>query len=142
MKPLLLACALALGLLTLGQTPAQAQDAMAENPAIRGTISKQLQAFERGDVPDAFSHASPSLRRYFGSPERFGAMVQQGYPMVWQPGASRFGPLLNLESGLWQEVIITDTGGQAHVLRYRMQQVEGDWRISSVVIMPPPDIGV
>ena len=38
----------------------------------------------------AFDYASPTIRGIFGSPDRFGAMVQQGYPMVYRPSEVRY----------------------------------------------------
>ena len=66
---------------------AGAQDAQG---AIREVISDQIAAFEADDFATAFGFASPAIREMFGTPDRFGRMVREGYPMVWRPGGVRF----------------------------------------------------
>ena len=126
-------CAMAL-LVALFMPPARAAEPAA--PAIRDTIQRQLDAFAAGDVAGAFAFASPALQGLFGTPEVFGAMVQTGYPMVWSPGRSRFGPLLTIDGALWQQVMLADQAGGTHVLRYRMEQTDQGWRIAAVVRLP------
>lgn len=126
-------CAMAL-LIALFMPPARAAEPAA--PAIRDTIQRQLDAFAAGDVAGAFAFASPALQGLFGTPEVFGAMVQTGYPMVWSPGRSRFGPLLTIDGALWQQVVLADQAGGTHVLRYRMEQTDQGWRIAAVVRLP------
>jgi hypothetical protein len=55
------------------------------NPAIETTIQNQLNAFIADDFATAFTFASPNIKGIFGTPENFGAMVTQGYPMVHRP---------------------------------------------------------
>lgn len=57
----------------------------AGDDAIRDTIQSQIDAFRRDDFDAAFEFASPSIRQMFRTPENFGAMVRNGYPMVWRP---------------------------------------------------------
>ena len=84
--------------------------------AITGVIASQIDAFLRQDVDAAFEFASPNIRGLFGSSERFGAMVQSGYPMVWQPQEVRYLALRNVAGRLWQRVMITDAAGRVHPL--------------------------
>ena len=63
--------------------PAHAQQA--RDPAIESTIQNQFDAFLKDDVGTAFSFASPNIKGLFGTPENFGPMVRNGYPMVWRP---------------------------------------------------------
>ena len=56
--------------------PLAAQDERIE--AIEAVISSQIQAFKSDDFATAFTFASPGIQRFFGGPERFGAMVRQG----------------------------------------------------------------
>ena len=62
---------------------APAQDTAAQ---IKEVISDQIEAFRVDDVATAFSFASPAIRDLFGTADRFGEMVREGYPMVWHPG--------------------------------------------------------
>lgn len=119
-----LAFAAALGL------PVSAQD-----KAIEGTISQQFEAFKADDFAQAFTYATPSLQRFFQSPRNFGRMVTQGYPMVWRPAQVTFLELTPMGDAMVQKVQVIDQKGVIHILAYRMEQVEGGWRIGGVQIL-------
>lgn len=116
--------------------------AAAQERDIEAVIGKQFEAFRAGEVSRAFAFASPAIRDRFRTPGNFAAMVRQGYPMVWQPGAVRFGPLRDEAGRLWQRVRVTDAQGRVHLLDYRMQRVDGAWRIGAVRILGAPGAGV
>lgn len=121
----------------LGQSlPAQE----APNPEIEATIQNQIDAFLQDDVATAFEYAAPSIQGMFGTPERFGMMVERGYPMVWRPDDVRFGELRSEGPAMAQRVIIRDRDGQSHVLEYRMIDQDGQWRIGGVRILPQPGL--
>jgi len=109
-----------------------AQDAQA---AIREMIQGQLDAFLAGDVPRAFGYAAPGIQGVFGTPERFGTMVREGYPMVWRPAGVRFLDLHPRDGGVWQRVMITDSTGRAHLLDYEIIPTEEGPRIGAVLIL-------
>ena len=111
-------------------TPAPAQEAEIET-----VIREQLDAFLAEDVDTAFEYASPLIRNMFRTPGNFGAMVRNGYPMVWRSNEVRFGMLEDRDDGLWQRVYITDEAGTGHALEYRMTEVDGRWRISGVRVL-------
>lgn len=67
-------------------------------------------------------------------------MVATGYPMVWQPGAIRFGGLTDEDGQPVQRVFVSDTDGVLHALDYLMQQVDGAWRIAGVRYVASPDL--
>lgn len=121
-----------------GMSPAQ------ESPqaGIEATISSQIEAFQADDFATAFSFASPSIQGMFGSPERFGAMVRQGYPMVWRPADVQYLELREIAGALYQKVQITDQSGRIHLLDYRMAPGENGWKISGVQILKAPDVSV
>ncbi|MEM1388626.1 MAG: DUF4864 domain-containing protein [Pseudomonadota bacterium] len=127
------AALLALGL--AGPVAAQQED-------IRGVIDKQLQAFLADDFATAFTFASPSIKRMFGTAENFGQMVKQGYPMVWRPADVQFLGLENRNGTQVQRVLITDGSGTLYGLDYFMIETEHGWQINGVQILPAPDIGV
>ncbi|WP_417206130.1 DUF4864 domain-containing protein [Antarctobacter sp.] len=114
----------------------RAQDALTPNPQIQGIIQGQIDAFQSDDFVTAFDFASPGIKGTFRTPENFGAMVRQGYPMVWRPQDLRFGPLREIDGALWQQVLIEDAAGKRYVVEYRMEQVDGAWRISGVQVVP------
>ncbi|MEX5729894.1 hypothetical protein Ga0609869_003247 [Rhodovulum iodosum] len=105
-------------------------------------IDAQIEAFLRDDVAEAFTYASPGIRRLFGTAENFGAMVRQGYPMVWRPAERRY--LQSEGAGTQQRQIvqIVDAEGRLHLLEYDMIATERGWRIDGVRILQAPDLGV
>lgn len=128
--------------LMLFARPVWAQDSAAPGsaPGIKATISSQMHAFQADDFDRAFTFASPGIRGFFRTPDRFGAMVREGYPMVWRPKSFTFGELRELNGALWQTVIVQDRAGTLHALDYRMVQIDGDWRIDAVQMLPAPDL--
>jgi len=112
-----------------------AQDRVEANPDIEAVIQGQLDAFSTGNVLTAWTFASPTIQLMFQHPTYFGAMVERGYPMVWQPGETTF--LGRREEGdrLVQQVQILDATGRGHLLEYEMVQVDGRWRIAGVTIL-------
>ena len=68
---------LLLGLLAL---PALSQSEASSG--IEATINRQIEAFQADDFATAFTFASPTIQGMFGTSDRFGAVVRQGYPMV------------------------------------------------------------
>ncbi len=118
------------------------QDAQTRNPNIENTIEQQIEAFQVDDFAKAFEYASPTIQGLFGTSETFGAMVRNGYPMVWRPKDLRFGELRQIEGNLWQQVIVTDQAGQVFALDYMMVTVKGEWRIAAVQMMPAPEVAV
>ncbi|MFY8146149.1 MAG: DUF4864 domain-containing protein, partial [Rhodobacter sp.] len=109
---------LSLVLLCLPVLSAQAQEA--RNPAIETVIQQQFDAFRAEDVGTAFSFASPNIKGMFGTPENFGRMVRNGYPMVWRPAEVQFLDLREVAGNLWQRVMVTDQAGRTHLLDYQM----------------------
>ncbi|WP_282120178.1 DUF4864 domain-containing protein [Ruegeria atlantica] len=130
MRRLLLAVSLSAGL---------ASGAFAQNAEIEANIAAQIQAFKAGDFVTAFTFASPNIQNFFGTPENFGAMVRNGYPMVWRPADVRFLELREVAGALWQKVMITDSNGQVHVLDYQMVQQENGWKINGVQLLGNSD---
>ncbi|MEL6124994.1 MAG: DUF4864 domain-containing protein [Pseudomonadota bacterium] len=119
-----------------------APEARADEGAIRDVIVSQLDAFQRDDFDDAFSFASPMIKRMFRTPDRFGAMVRGGYPMVWRPSSVRFGTFEERGGVPYQSVLLEDAQGKAYVAEYEMIRVGGDWQINGVRILPGEQLGV
>jgi Domain of unknown function (DUF4864) len=112
------------------------------NPAIEGTIQSQLDAFVVDDFATAFTYASPTIKSMFGTPENFGAMVTQGFPMVHKPGNVQMLELREVAGNLWQRVLITDQAGASHMLDYMMIETPDGWQINAVQILPSVGTGV
>lgn len=114
--------------------------ANAQGTEIEANIRAQIEAFQADDFDSAFSYASPTIQQVFRSPENFGAMVKNGYPMVWRPAELRFLDLRDVAGQLWQKVMITDAKGHVHVLDYQMVNLEGIWKINAVQVLEAPGI--
>jgi hypothetical protein len=111
------------------------------NPAIEATIQGQITAFLAEDVTTAFTFAAPNIKTFFGTAENFGAMVRQGYPMVWHPSAVRMLELRNVAGNLWQRVLVTDDAGRSHLLDYQMLETPDGWQINGVQLLPEAGVG-
>lgn len=122
----------------LMMTAAHAQERL---PAIEQTIQSQIDAFLVDDFATAFTFASPNIKRLFGTSERFGEMVQNGFPMVWRPADVEF--LEQREKGPYrlQNVLIRDASGVPHLLEYTMIQTEQGWQIDGVRPLIAPPVG-
>ena len=120
-----------------------ANSALAEErlAGIENTIQSQVDAFLAEDATTAFSYASPNLKRLFGTPERFGTMVRNGYPMVWAPAEVRFLELRRQGELLFQKVLFVDRNGAPHVLEYNMMPSEDGWLIDGVQYLVAPPVG-
>lgn len=131
MKPLALVAAMVIALL-LPRT------ALSQGAEIEGVITSQIEAFKADDLDTAFSFASPMIQNLFGSPERFGEMVQNGYPMVLRPDDMRFLGLTLEGSEIRQRVMIRDGAGRLHFLDYYMVPGDDGWLINGVRFVEPP----
>ncbi|MFN4131301.1 MAG: DUF4864 domain-containing protein [Paracoccaceae bacterium] len=116
--------------------PAVAQDAPIQN-----TIRSQLDALGQDDFVTAFSFASPTIKGIFGTPDNFGRMVRQGYPMVHRPGTVKMLELREVAGNVWQRVMITDQQGRTHLLDYQMVETPDGWQINGVHLLPSPGVG-
>ena len=130
-------CGLILAAVLAG--PALADEA--RNPGIEATIQGQITAFLAEDVTTAFTFAAPNIKTFFGTAENFGAMVRQGYPMVWHPSAVRMLELRMVAGNLWQRVMVTDDAGRTHLLDYQMLETPEGWQINGVQLLPEAGIG-
>ncbi|SDY74041.1 DUF4864 domain-containing protein [Citreimonas salinaria] len=118
----------------------RAQDVLPPEPGIEATIQSQIDAFLRDDLETAFGYSAPSIQGMFQTPDNFGAMVRNGYPMVWRPEDLRFGDLVDLPGGVAQTVIVTDAAGVEHWLEYRMTRTGEGWLIAGVRIVEAPGL--
>ncbi len=112
----------------------------AQSREIETTIGGQIEAFLADDFETAFTFASPSIQGIFGTPENFGRMVREGYPMVWRPAEVQYLELRDIGGALWQRILIRDTAGAAHLLDYQMIETETGWKINGVQYIAPPDV--
>lgn len=129
---------MALGL--AGGPPAVAQ--AGDGTAIEAVIGDQIAAFRADNLTRAFGYASPGIQGLFQTPENFGDMVRNGYPMVWRPAEVKYLGLRQADGAPTERILAVDAGGRAWLLDYRMVEVGGAWRIDGVWIVPPEGPGV
>ena len=80
------------------------------------------------------------IKAIFRTPEDFGAMVQQGYPMVWRPGEVTYLEQREVAGAIWQKVQIVDGAGRIHILDYQMIQTPEGWQINGVQLLKQPEV--
>lgn len=129
------------GLYAVLLTAVLALPAAAQEGPIRETIQSQIDAFLADDFARAFTYASPTIKQMFGTPENFGAMVKQGYPMVYRPSSVEMQDLREIAGNLWQRVRIVDQAGAGWFLDYMMVETPEGWQINAVQLLPAPDVG-
>lgn len=129
-----------MGVLLAAAISGQAMAQSAED-SIRAVISNQFAAFQQDDFETAFTFASPMIQGMFGSPEKFGTMVRNGYPMVWRPADVDFAALDRRGGRMYQNVLITDQAGVLHLLEYEMVQTPDGWEINGVYFKRPGGAG-
>ena len=126
MRHWILGAALALGMTTA---------ALGQSSEIKGVIGSQIEAFKADDFITAFSFASPNIRGMFLTPDNFGRMVTQGYPMVWRPAGVEFLSLREERGQPVQRVQIVDAEGRVFQLDYYMIETEDGWKINGVELL-------
>jgi hypothetical protein len=120
---------------------ALAVPAAADPDAFQGVIDGQMDAFLADDVATAFTYAAPGIQGMFRTPENFGTMVRQGYPMVWRPERVEYLDARPEGPGWRQDVLVTDAEGRLHVLAYTMVETPTGWRIAGVRILRGTEFG-
>jgi hypothetical protein len=124
-----------LALILATAAPAQTAD------GIEMTIRSQMDAFLADDFATAFTFASPTIKGIFGTPDNFGAMVRQGYPMVHRPSDVRMLERRAVGGTTVQRVMVTDAAGRTHVLDYQMIETPQGWQINGVQLLPGVGVG-
>ena len=109
--------------------------AWAQDTEIKEVIGDQIDAFKADNFEQAFEFASPNIQNIFRTPENFGRMVTQGYPMVWRPAEVTYLDLRQENGSYWQKVQIVDAEGRIHVLDYRMLDTDTGWKINGVQLL-------
>lgn len=114
--------------------PANAQGS-SDNQAMQAqsVISDQLSAFIAGDGDRAFSHAAPTIKQRFQTPERFMDMVERGYGPIYRSSTYDFGRNSIQGNQVMQELILTDQKGNTWQSIYvLMKQADGSLKIMGV----------
>lgn len=120
--------------LVFGAESARAQEAFGN------VIDEQLDAFTAREIEEAFSYASPMIKRIFGNPENFGMMVERAFPMIWDNSAVRFMDQRVEGGAILQRVIVTGKDGIAYAFDYKMLETPDGWQIDGVIYVPTPEL--
>jgi hypothetical protein len=104
---------------------------------IRQIIEKQLEAFQQDDFAVAFSLASPTIQKQFGTWDNFKQMVISNYEAVYRPRSAMFRELTMVENFPAQNLILMDSSGNLLKATYVMQQQQDyTWRIHGCFLVP------
>jgi len=114
----------------------------AQESAARDVIADQIAALKADDFETAYQFSSPFIQEKFPSPQRFGQMVREGYPMVWRPAEVTFLEARETNGKLWQEVFLRDAGGRGWIAEYELVEIDGALRINGVRIREAPEQSV
>ena len=123
--------------------PARAESLSPQDEAdFRAVITDQITAFQADDVARAYSHAAPMIRQVFPDPDRFMAMVKQGYQPVYRPQSYSFGKAGFSASGRpIQRVTIVGPDGLNYEAIYTMErQPDGTWQINGCALVKAKDV--
>jgi hypothetical protein len=105
-------------------------------------IGAQIDAFRQQDFTTAFDFASAELRALFRTPENFGRMVAEGYPMVLDPAEVQYLRHGERQGYEVQHVLIRDRQGGVFLLEYLFLGEGPARRIAGVRILPESGVGV
>jgi hypothetical protein len=109
---------------------------------IQQAITAQLESFNKDDAAGAFAHASPGIKRQFGSPERFAAMVARGYPQLFKSRSAEFLELGPVHGKMMQRVRVVGEDGRVVIAAYAMIEIDGRWLIDGCWLMKRPGTDV
>ena len=133
---------LVLAFITLTAGQLFAQSGSSEVPlemktGAQSIINGQFQAFRDRDHETAFSFASPSLQKIFGSTQRFIGMVKNGYSAIYDAQNWSFGRSRLEGDTIYQEVLVSGPDGRQWAALYQLnKEADGNWKIGSVRILP------
>jgi len=123
--------ALSPALVSAGEIPGAADTELMQN-----VISRQLDAFARGDATTAYAQASPVIQAKFQSKEIFMAMVRQGYAVLIQPQRVEFLGAKQTSDGPVFGVQVYARDGSSWIAAYQMVRDESEnWRINGCQLM-------
>ena len=100
---------------------------------VRDTISLQIAAFKQNDIKKAYTFASANIRAQFPSPEVFGLMVRNGYPVIWKPKSFKFTRFKDLGNRCIQRVLFQSYNGSLETYDYILEKNDNLWKIAGVL---------
>tara|TARA_B100000963_G_scaffold357604_1_gene380219 strand:+ start:770 stop:1201 length:432 start_codon:yes stop_codon:yes gene_type:complete len=116
-----------------------ADDGVTAMQEVRNTISSQIDAFRQNDIKKAYTFAAPNIQAQFPSPEVFGLMVRNGYPVIWRPKSFKFTKFKDLGNSCIQRVLFQSFDGSLESYDYILEKSDGNWRIAGVLTIKSAD---
>ena len=110
-----------------------ADDGVTAMKEVRNTISSQIDAFRQNDIKKAYTFAAPNIQDQFPSPEVFGLMVRNGYPVIWRPKSFKFTKFKDLGNSCIQRVLFQSFDGSLESYDYILEKNDGSWKIAGVL---------
>ena len=99
---------------------------------VQKTISSQISAFKQNDFNKAYTFAAPNIQAQFPSPEVFGLMVRNGYPVIWKPKSFKFIEFKDLGNRCIQRVLFQSYDGSLETYDYILEKNDNVWKIAGV----------
>ena len=100
---------------------------------VQDTISSQIDAFKQNDIKKAYTFAAPNIQAQFPSPEVFGLMVRNGYPVIWRPKSFKFTEFKDLGNRCIQRVLFQSYKGSLEYYDYILEKKDNAWKIAGVL---------
>ena len=100
---------------------------------VQKTISSQISAFKQNDFNKAYTFAAPNIQAQFPSPEVFGLMVRNGYPVIWKPKSFKFIEFKDLGNRCIQRVLFQSYDGSLETYDYMLEKNNDVWKIAGVL---------
>ncbi len=100
---------------------------------VRNTISSQIEAFKENNIEKAYRFAAPNIQAQFPTPQVFGMMVRNGYPVIWRPKSFKFTKFQDLGNKSIQRVLFQSYNGSIETYDYILEKYADLWKISGVL---------
>ena len=104
-----------------------------ERELVCNTISSQIEAFKENNIAKAYTFAAPNIQAQFPTPEVFGMMVRNGYPVIWRPKSFKFTKFQNLGNKSIQRVLFQSYDGSLETYDYILEKYADLWKIAGVL---------
>ena len=110
-----------------------------EARGVQEAVMTQLVAFASDDAAGAFAATTPAVRKTVGNADRFVALVQATYPMVYRPATVVFHKPEAKGGTVLQLVEITDQRMKSWMAVFALErQPDRSWSISGCVVTENP----
>ena len=104
-----------------------------ESKMVRYTISSQIEAFKENNIEKAYTFAAPNIQAQFSTPEVFGSMVKNGYPIIWRPKSFKFTKFQDHGNRSIQRVLFQSYDGRLETYDYILEKYDNLWKIAGVL---------